>query len=210
MIMISFLRLNSVNAIVAVKLSAAALLALASHTLFAESAASSYHQEKSSDYFYVKMTVGSSIFDDLDTDAGTVVNQSRVGNSFAVAGGIVLGDLLGFELGHNVFGSTDATVAGTSENFNSESSVSSNAISVIPRFPLGEKMGVHAELGQHIWEVETKQAGVSSVQDGSDIFFGFGFDYKINQHFKAGVEFNRYNIDSASFDNTSVALTYKF
>jgi len=132
-----------------------------------------------------------------------------VGDLFAVGVGLELSPYLSFEITHNQFGSREGKL-GAPINASFDSDVSSNALSVIPSFPLGNKTRVFLELGEHVWEVDSQVAGVSSTADGGDFFYGFGFSYDAREQIRTGFEFSQYNIDSDDFKTMTVSLAYLF
>ena len=157
---------------------------------------------------YVKADLGSSTFPGFESSGSAVSSESKVGSLVAIGVGLEIAPVLAFELTHNQFGTQDGNLTPSSSTFKRD--ISSNALSIVPTLPFSDKANVFVELGQHIWEVETTAAGVSSSSDGSDLFYGFGFTYEVREQLRAGFEFSRYNIDSENFKTTSVSLAYLF
>lgn len=161
------------------------------------------------DRFYVKLDLGASTFSGYQQSGTTVLSESKVGDLFAFSVGLELSPLLSFELTHNEFGKGEGKL-GTPVNGSYETKISSNALSVIPSMPLGDKTSFYLELGEHVWEADSKVGGVSNTSDGSDFFYGFGFNYDVREQIRTGFEFSKYNLDSDDFSTITVSLAYLF
>jgi hypothetical protein len=184
-------------------------LLIASLVFISLYASSVFANEEEQDRLYVKADFGSTTFQGFESTGVTVSSESKVGNLVAVGVGLQISPILAFELTYNQFGKqSGSSSVPASSSFESE--VSSNALSVVPMFPLGDKTNLFVEVGQHIWKSDTRIGAASSSSDGSDLFYGFGFTYDVRDQIRTGFEFSRYNIDSDNFKTTSVSLAYLF
>ena len=164
------------------------------------------------DHFYIKANLGSSTFSSIDLPAGAVVSsRETVGDAWAVAAGLELGEFLGFELGHHDFGKSSAryVVDGVAQSY--ELSLSSNALSIVPSLPLGDKTRFFMQLGEHVWDSDLAFSnGADLPSDGSDFFYVFGFTYDFNDNLRTGFEHGRFDFDTEDLELLSVSLTYRF
>lgn len=178
-------------------------------SVFLPALAMSDNEKEDLDRFYAKLDLGSSTFSGYGGTGTTVLSESKVGDLFALSVGLELGPLLSFELSHAQFGKTEGKL-GAPVNDSFENKVSSNALSVIPSIPLGDKTSFFIELGEHVWEVDSKVGATSATTDGSDFFYGFGFNYDVREQIRTGFEFSKYNLDSDDFRTMTVSVAYLF
>ena len=160
------------------------------------------------DRVYVKVDLGSTTYNAYE-GTGTVQSESKVGDLFALGVGLEISPIFAFELTHNEFGKQEGQIDnGGLESF--ENKVSSNALSVIPTLPIGKKTQFFVELGEHVWEAESKQGAIKNNTDGSDFFYGFGLNYEVKSNLRTGFEFSHYDIASEDFKTVNVTLAYIF
>jgi OOP family OmpA-OmpF porin len=63
--------------------------------------------------------------------------------------------------------------------------------SITPSFRL------FAKVGYLWWDADTRSAGVSAGEDGSDVFFGLGTSFAFTQLFDTRLEYEFYQLDDA-------------
>lgn len=97
-----------------------------------------------------------------------------------------------------------------------------------PRFtyPLNKDLGVYGKVGVYFWDLKATasasgsltykgttyaaNASASATDDGSDPYWGFGLNYRLNDRFSVRGEFTRYEVSDTDVDNLGVTLVVKF
>lgn len=72
-------------------------------------------------------------------------------------------------------------------------------ISGLFKSELSEDAEVFLQMGLNMWDIEFSQDGfgVFAEDDGTDIFYGIGFNFKASENFGLGVRYNSYDFDGA-------------
>jgi OOP family OmpA-OmpF porin len=173
---------------------------------------------------YFGLAIGQGTLKDWDSaviDDGSFSNidveDSDVG--FRILGGNELNENLAFELGYTVFG--EATASGNSNGccLWSPGPVSAKAeadgldLGLVAKAPTSESFAVFARLGLLMWDVkvsiEDSSFAGSGSDDGNDLFFGFGGEFRTTGPLSMRGEFTRYSLDDSDIDSIAFSLIYR-
>ena len=84
----------------------------------------------------------------------------------------------------------------------------------VARLPIPGRIKPFAKLGLHSWDfgmtATSAAGGVSASDDGTDIFFGGGFDVKVTDLVSARAEFERFDFGGDDGDFLSFGLIIRF
>ncbi|HIN74948.1 MAG TPA: porin family protein [Rhodospirillales bacterium] len=82
------------------------------------------------------------------------------------------------------------------------------SLAVLAKAPISEELTVFAKVGMHFWDAQLDEAGFGTLlsDDGSDLLFGFGADYKANDSVSVGARYTRYNFDFDSETSSDVSI----
>lgn len=85
-------------------------------------------------------------------------------------------------------------------------------LGVVGKFPVGEQIELVGKLGYHFWDTELSEDGFGLLgeNDGSDIFYSVGANYKLTQEVSIGGRYNIYDTDAADISFLSVNVQYNF
>lgn len=147
---------------------------------------------------------------------------ANAGDSF-VYGGIVggvsdLGDgesdtLIGVRAGTGILPLFDIEAGylslGGAEESGISVDVTTKYLAVKPTLTLGI-VDVYARGGIHMWDMDIKAAGISASDDGTNLMYGVGFDYFINDFISAGASYTRYDMDGGEIDGYELNATFHF
>ena len=114
---------------------------------------------------------------------------------------------LGFEFGIVDFGEADD---GIPPEWHLEAD--SLAFSLLGKAPVGEKAEVFFQFGLHLWDAELSEDGfgVLAEDDGSDIFYGFGFRGNITDKVGLGLRYNNYDFGGEDVTRLSLNAQINF
>ncbi len=145
---------------------------------------------------------------------------------FKVYAGVKLNNYLGFEafyadLGESsLSGNNGDTFISEGEAFQFTETAElkldaeSYGLGTVVSLPIGNEFYPFVKLGMHQWEVEvtaTSSAGnVSLEEDGTDVFYGIGFEWKLAENFGLRAEYERFDSDGDDLDFMSAGLNIFF
>lgn len=194
----------------------AGLIALAACMVSAEAAAATYFG----------LSVGQSTLDDWDS---SVIDDGSFGSisaedsdvGFRIMGGNELNENFAIEFGYSDFG--EATADGTSDGsgfFWAPGPVSGRAsadgfdLGVVARAPTSESFALFARIGMLIWDskYDLHDSGGNSINgtdDGSDLFFGIGGEFKTTGALAMRGEFTKYSLDDSDITAIAFSLIYR-
>lgn len=138
---------------------------------------------------YLLISAGSSQDDALD--------ESATGIKFGV--GSMFGDNLAGEVAFVDLGTIDFPLAGT------EFSQYGLAASISPVFELGDQASLYAKLGLFSWTFEAT-GFISGEETGTDLFYGFGFEYKVSDSASIVAEYEAYEVFDGDVSLLSVGV----
>lgn len=83
-------------------------------------------------------------------------------------------------------------------------------LSVLGKYPMGDRFSLFGKLGLSSWELESDYEGLSKRPDesGTDVFVGLGCEYGLSDKFSVRAAWDRYAIDSADVDLWSVGIVF--
>ena len=83
--------------------------------------------------------------------------------------------------------------------------------SLIPTYEMSEDASVFAKIGLMSWTLEYSSSFFGSGEEtGSDLFYGFGFEYNISNAASVVAEYEKYDIDDGDVDLLSVGVKIGF
>ena len=155
---------------------------------------------KSHSGFYLGAGFGTVDIEDFDNATG-----------FELLGGYNFNQNFAIEASYVDFGNSN-------DNDLSELEISSDtlALSVVGKIPLGNNFELYGQLGYHMWDIGLSMGGFGSIGsiDGSDMFYGIGANYNLNNHIGFGVKYADYRLensgDSTNISMLSAAFQYRF
>ncbi|MEE8077979.1 MAG: porin family protein [Pseudomonadales bacterium] len=141
-------------------------------------------------------------FDDMDYDESAA--------SIRIFGGYQLNEYVSFEAGYASLFETSADVLGADIDIDGNSW----DISVRPTMPLTDNMRVYGIIGftRYEFDISISALGVSASDDdsGSDLMYGFGGMFDINDSWSLRGEWTTVDVDDADFGMLSISATYNF
>ena len=159
---------------------------------------------------------------DLNIDgsvSNTDADDSDTG--FRILGGYEFNPNIAVEVGYIDLG--EATADGTSDGsgfFWAPGPVSVSAevdgfdLGIRGRLPLSESFGLSASIGMLMWDLSASLSDSSGTfsgsDDGNDVFFAAGADFRFGPGLGLRGEFARYALDDIDMDSLSIALVYHF
>lgn len=90
-------------------------------------------------------------------------------------------------------------------------SVDSIAVGLLGIAPITEQFEAFVKVGFHSWDAEAKESGLGLLaeDDGSDIFYSLGANYKVNSQFSLGFRYSTYTMGS-DVDATFLSLNAQY
>ena len=102
----------------------------------------------------------------------------------------------------------------TANNVSIKADATSLGASVGYKIPTASGFTPFAKIGLQRWESDTTVAagggGYTDNDDGTDLFYGAGVSYNVNESIAIRAEFERYDIDSEDVDFLSAGISVKF
>jgi OmpA-OmpF porin, OOP family len=87
-------------------------------------------------------------------------------------------------------------------------------VTLLAKYPLGERFAPYAKLGGVSYETDTTVSnGVASAAEhgkGEDFTFGGGLEYKIGDRFRLRADYEKVRVPDIAFDIYSLAAIWKF
>ena len=86
------------------------------------------------------------------------------------------------------------------------------SLGVVGSVPLSDTFSVFAKVGAHFWDADISGPIVGQFSDDSDtdLFYGVGVDYALNDQWSIRGEIERYEVDKFDLDVASVGITFNF
>ena len=141
--------------------------------------------------FYIGGDLGYSTVDESGVDDEDV--------SFRFMGGWQFNENFSVEGGYTDFGDFDAGIV--------DVEVDGFDVSFIGAWPVAEKFSLTGRLGYLWWDAD---AGVLGDDDDSDLLFGIGGRYDVNDQFMVYGGWTRYDIADADVDNFHIGGAFRF
>ena len=157
--------------------------------------------------WYVGGSYGGTVYEDVcdsvSGQAGATCDDTNY-NSYKIFGGSRVNPNLAFEAAYMDMGEATATGVTTRTL-----GVTGLNFSVLGIYPLSKSFELFGKAGWMLWEAESKDINTGSTVtvDDSDINFGFGGSYIVNETFALRAEFERFhNISYESNAETPVSF----
>ncbi|MFM7895996.1 MAG: outer membrane beta-barrel protein [Flavobacterium sp.] len=88
------------------------------------------------------------------------------------------------------------------------------AVGITGIAPITDEFDVFGKIGYHFWDVELNESGFGLLaeEDGSDIMYALGANYKVTSNFSVGVSYSNYKIkiEGESSNVTMLSLNGKY
>lgn len=145
-------------------------------------------------------------FGETDYDADSISTFDDPDGTEIYAG-FRTSDGLGFELGMVDFGEADD---GIPPEWHLEAD--SLAFSLLAIAAVGSGSEIFAQFGFHMWDIELRQDGFGKLaeDDGTDIFYGFGFRANVAGNIDLGIRYNVYDFDGDDVTRLNFNLQFGF
>lgn len=136
-----------------------------------------------------------------DADAsGVSLDDSDT--SFGIFGGYSLSQNIAVQLGYQDFGEVDITGAnGTSE-------ADAFELSLIGSVNASEAVELFAEVGLDAWDATVTSSGVSADDDGTDLYFGLGVSFSVNDSIDLFADYQFHSLDDTDIDTFGLGIRF--
>ncbi|SFX20643.1 porin family protein [Marinospirillum alkaliphilum] len=123
-------------------------------------------------------------------------------------------DRFAVELGYTDYGKVTDTYYDAGDRIDESAEATSINLGVKGVYPMSEQFGLVGRIGFAMWDFkyleEDEYFGNSSFsKSGTDLYLGFGFEYRVTRDFHLGLDYNYVSMDlgsSVSYDVGSFAL----
>lgn len=127
---------------------------------------------------------------------------------FELIGGYTINENFAVEVSYVDFGKA-------SDNEPPEFKISADSLTVgaVGIIPIESKVELFAKVGFHSWDIEATQAGYGKIaeDDGTDLFWGLGGNYKLSDQAAIGVKYMKYDFGSdVDSDVTMLSATFRY
>jgi len=100
---------------------------------------------------------------------------------------------------------------------NAKIATTATAIGVNAKFTyeFDNKSSIAGRIGMMLWDVTASVSGASiasatASDDGTDLFYGFGYKYNFNNKYALTVDYDLYTADDVDFDMIAVGVLFNF
>lgn len=83
--------------------------------------------------------------------------------------------------------------------------VNGGALGVWGAIPFSENFDVHGNVGAYFWNADN--GGFGTNDSGTDVYFGVGVGFRLNETVKLVGDWNRYKVDEADIDLYSIGIS---
>ena len=153
-----------------------------------------------------------------------IINDSDT--SFAIGGQYRFNSNFAIEVRYDDYG--NLTTVSTEENIIGDNKISTDSLSagVKGAIPLSDQFSIFAKIGFSSWDINTNYSyssldssvsrSGSLSESGTDLYYGFGGEYSINENIVIGLDYTMLTMDidndSPDYDigNFSLSLGYNF
>ena len=162
--------------------------------------------------FYVGGSVGQA---SLNESVNSTISIDDEDTSFRLSAGYSFSDYFAVEGGYIDFGevSDSFTVAGVTGRVEAEAD--GFDLALVGSLPVSEKFSLTGRAGYLFWDADVKATAtgvptISDSEDGNDLFFGIGAEYRFTDQWSLTGGWDRYELDDVDFDNLHVGVRYRF
>jgi len=150
---------------------------------------------------------------DLSELGGTSSDEKDT--TFAISGGYMFNPMIGAEIGYRDLGEASASATGPGGTATASLKADGFFFGGVGRIPVAERLSIVPRLGFFMWdasgEVRLNGALVGTADDdGTDLYFGIGADYRFTDKAHAGVHFVRYDLDGDDVDVLEFKVGFRF
>jgi len=156
--------------------------------------------------FYGAVFLGQASWDvDLDTSGASLDDKDTF---FSLVGGYKVNENVAVELAYNDFGGW--SVSGNGATFVIDAT--SFSLSAVGNIPINNDFNLLGRLGMEKWDGDATLSGAGSLnssegEDGTDLYFGIGGAYKINEKVAIRLEYQLHEFDVGGGDIDVDVLT---
>jgi len=120
-----------------------------------------------------------------------------------IFGGYNFNDYFGIEGSYYDFGDIS--------DGNNSAAIDGVSLAIVGKVPVSTNFSIFGKVGGHEWDAETtgSSAQVSS-NSGTDVFYGVGLEYSINQLVSLRGEVERYEVDDLDVDVATLGISFNF
>lgn len=84
------------------------------------------------------------------------------------------------------------------------------AFSISPLLKLNQQSSLYAKIGLFAWTFEVSDGFSSGKDTGTDVFFGFGFEYRFGEQTALIAEYEKFDVSDGDVDLASVGVRIGF
>ena len=172
--------------------------------------------------------------DEFGVEWNNPVDMDESDNTFGLTAGYQFNPYFGVELSYIDLGEISGHLNldelipggfGISTDSNIEASASTLNAGVVGFLPLSPKFTLLGKVGLSFWEAETKysyevvddftgfvfeEEQGKTDEDGTDLYYGIGARYNINEQMYVGTDYTVFDLDETSVDRLAVNVGFKF
>ncbi len=162
--------------------------------------------------FYVAGSVGQASVDETIDSTFSIDDEDT---SFSLSAGYSFNDYFAVEGGYIDFGevSDSFSIAGVTGKVKAEAD--GWDLALVGSLPVSEKFSLTGRAGYLFWDADIKATAtglpsISDNEDGNDLFYGVGAEYRFTNQWSLTGGWDRYELDDVDFDNLHVGVRYRF
>jgi OOP family OmpA-OmpF porin len=155
-------------------------------------------------------------YSELDTDGYFDYSFDDSDTGFNIYGGLKFNEYFGFELSYTDFGKQNGSMSiydylyDVGGIYDASLEVSGFGVSVVGFFPLSDDLNLFLKAGTFAWDVDLSVGPYSGSDDDSDLLFGFGAEYRLNDQFSLRGAWEMVDVEGADLDMLSVNAQINF
>ncbi|MFK7887436.1 MAG: outer membrane beta-barrel protein [Gammaproteobacteria bacterium] len=120
--------------------------------------------------------------------------------------GYDLGNNISVEAGYVFLGEVEADVLGVAN----EGETDGGTLAARFELPLTDTLNASARIGGFFWEAELATPDGTFVNEGEDLFYGFGVDFKATDRLSLSGQWDRFEFGDSEADVIWAGLRYRF
>ncbi len=180
---------------------AVSLKAVSLATLFVASFSGVVHAEKN--YLGLGLGQASSTIDEdgIRLISGPLISSDDKDSSFKFFYGHQVSEVIALEFGYTDLGNVSATESSLGIVDTYEFEVSGISLSALGKLPVSDRVDLFGRIGVFLWDSDftvclpSASGCIGGSDDGSDLLYGFGIDFKINDKIRLRGEYEMLDVD---------------
>ena len=162
--------------------------------------------------FYAGASVGQA---SLDESLDSTFSIDDEDTSFSLSAGYSFNDYFAVEGGYIDFGEVGDSFSAGGITGKVEAEADGWDLALVGSLPVSEKFSLTGRAGYLFWDADIKASAtglptVSDSDDGNDLFYGVGAEYRFTDQWSLTGGWDRYELDDVEFDNLHVGVRYRF